>query len=692
MKYSKKALLALFTLFILALSISCVSAEDVATNDVNTVSLDETNNVQTIATTHDVKNNATFDEVQSIINSAAAGDTISFANNGEYNFGENANPLNVDKTLIFIGNNATIKCQNGFIVKAAATTTIDGTTFDDIRFENVLDSTTRWNGRAIEVQGGKDIKVINCTFLNGGNAHVYLRGVQGNVLVTDCYFYGTTNASTITPAGKGETGTKCINIMGGNGVTVTNNIVEGSALDAFSIASNSKNVVVDNNQISGAYYGIYYGGGIENVTTTNNIFKDIRAYGIGLVKASQSSDIVNNTFIMSTLPENGAYASNAAIYMEQGNTAHGAATKIGDIFIANNNFEIADDVPEDQTVYAVEIVSEAGQLKLNGNLNVNDNIYDGGITKFAFIDKTWNYEPDTGDVNIPQSSMETQIVPESELKTIEQGDKELIQLTGQDGVILPNQKVVLTIMQNSTKVETRNLVTDKFGIVTFVNNLTEGAYTIDASYAGSTYNGVIYEASSEDFSIISTGQKIVTPVIKGNSLVKYVRNASQYEFTLTADGKPLAGKTVNIFINGVPYTRTTDKDGKAIFNINLNPGNYTIHLVFLGDEEYASCASEDTVTVLSPIKANDITMKASERIPFTATILNDKGEPAIGATVDLNINGVIYHRTVQEGSEGLIKLNINLMPGEYILTAYYPLQYADKYTYTQSWRVVVTND
>ena len=65
-------------------------------------------------------------------------------------------------------------------------------------------------------------------------------------------------------------------------------------------------------------------------------------------------------------------------------------------------------------------------------------------------------------------------------------------------------------------------------------------------------------------------------LLEGKDLTKTFGVSGAYEVTLTdKDGNPLVGQDVQFIINGVTYTRTTDENGIAKLNINLNPGTYT---------------------------------------------------------------------------------------------------------------------
>lgn len=54
---------------------------------------------------------------------------------------------------------------------------------------------------------------------------------------------------------------------------------------------------------------------------------------------------------------------------------------------------------------------------------------------------------------------------------------------------------------------------------------------------------------------------------------------------------------------------------------------------------------------------------------FVATLLDGQGKPYAQQTVQFNINGLLYDRVTD--SAGQAKLNINLQPGEYIITSSY---------------------
>ena len=124
-----------------------------------------------------------------------------------------------------------------------------------------------------------------------------------------------------------------------------------------------------------------------------------------------------------------------------------------------------------------------------------------------------------------------------------------------------------------------------------------------------------------------------------------------------------AGKEVVFNINGVFYHRFTNASGIAKLNINLQPGEYTI------TAEYDGYLESNMIKLLSVLSANDLQMSYMDGQRFEAKLINGQGNPFEGQKILFNINGVFYNRTTD--GDGIARLNINLIPGEYIITSCY---------------------
>jgi len=180
-------------------------------------------------------------------------------------------------------------------------------------------------------------------------------------------------------------------------------------------------------------------------------------------------------------------------------------------------------------------------------------------------------------------------------------------------------------------------------------NLDPGVYIITAR------NLLTGEMQSGEITVLPT-------IVENYDLVKYYRNDSQ--FSVELDGVyPYDGQTVKFNINGVFYERKTDENAIARLNINLAPGEYIITSIFGG------YMVSNKITVLPILEAEDLVMQYRDGSTFDVILLDGQGNPLANAGVTFNINGVFYDRTTDEN--GVARLNINLMSGEYIITSSY---------------------
>ena len=191
---------------------------------------------------------------------------------------------------------------------------------------------------------------------------------------------------------------------------------------------------------------------------------------------------------------------------------------------------------------------------------------------------------------------------------------------------------------------------DENGTVRMTINLKPGNYTIKTTFNGTTVENTI----------------TVLPTLIAENLVKYYRNASQFFISLIdGEGNPVAGVNITMNINGVFYNRLTNQNGTAKLNINLEPGEY----ILTATDPLTGLQMSYNITVLPTLNATDLEMKFQDGSTFNVTVLDGQGKPLAGAKVTFNINGIFYNRTSNEN--GIAKLNIRLMAGEYIITSEY---------------------
>ncbi|WP_400199228.1 adhesin [Methanobrevibacter smithii] len=197
--------------------------------------------------------------------------------------------------------------------------------------------------------------------------------------------------------------------------------------------------------------------------------------------------------------------------------------------------------------------------------------------------------------------------------------------------------------------------------VSFDDDAETGDLDVDPPSGIDDINNVTYSKSEDTRE----------PVIYGEDLSMYYKNGSRYEVSIYQDGKIINSQNndskVIFNVNGVNYTKEL-VNGKASIGINLNPGNYTITTFYHYTDGLAT--KTNNIEVLSTIQANDVVKFFRNGTQYCAKFLDGCGSPLVNASVTFNINGVLYKK--QTDYEGIARLNINLFPGKYILTAMHP--------------------
>ena len=202
------------------------------------------------------------------------------------------------------------------------------------------------------------------------------------------------------------------------------------------------------------------------------------------------------------------------------------------------------------------------------------------------------------------------------------------------------------------------------------SNLKAGNYTVVGRYNGDLdFAPSVSNASFEVSGDIPKGDSVV---IRADNLTKYYGNNKSLEFTLTDDkGNVLSDKSLIITINGKNYTRTTNANGVAVMKIDLAPGKYDVIATFNGDEKFAQASSNVTANILTTVISKDMEKYYKNATQFYATLVDSEGNILSDTTITFNINGRLYERKTNEN--GSARMNINLIQGTYIISAYNPV-------------------
>ncbi|WP_407414516.1 transglutaminase family protein [Methanobrevibacter sp.] len=395
-----------------------------------------------------------------------------------------------------------------------------------------------------------------------------------------------------------------------------------SAMDS-NVTNNNSNLLNENNNLEVSSYDSIS----ETTSHEDNITMTSSSEECGLLTAQYiSDDIVRANDVQAT----SLTGNDTELYFKNGTAFKVALSDSNGLLLANQS-----------VIFNINGNNYTRETNDAGIASIAINLIPGEYSITSFFEGTSSY----------QSSSTTNVV--KVLSTISGEDIEkfykndtqyYVTLVDGQGKLLSDTTVNLNI--NGVMYERKTNVN---GTARLNINLIPGKYVITAT---NTVNG---EMHSNNITVLST--------VHGDDVVKYYKNDTQYYATfLNSTGSPLANTNVSFNINGVFYNRTTNSDGTARMNINLNPDNYTITSTNPINGELWS----NNIEVLPTISTNDLNMiYRNDR--FTANVLDDEGNPSVNDTVTFNINGVFYNRTSDD--EGNAYLNINLDVGQYIITS-----------------------
>ena len=319
---------------------------------------------------------------------------------------------------------------------------------------------------------------------------------------------------------------------------------------------------------------------------------------------------------------------------------------------SENTFEI------DESNYNTYFDSSTGKI-------TNESISGGSTLKLGSLTDKEFY--------IDRNVTITKINPDDELV-----NSMIALMKGSDGSTISGIKIINNENTRFTNVLLLNETNSSTITDCFVNstNQIESNILINSSYGNTIKNStfiieqgslnLVMDKNCNDKNNISqcNFETSIANSIIANDLIKIEKSPKKFEAKFLDVKTPLSNEKVTFKINGVEYRRTTDENGTARIDINLEAGNYTIESVNPKTMQTKSSA----ITVLPRIVENyDLEKFYRNASHYIVKILDDDGNPVANETVTFNINGVFYNHTTN--ASGLAKLNINLQPGEYIITA-----------------------
>ena len=377
-------------------------------------------------------------------------------------------------------------------------------------------------------------------------------------------------------------------------------------------------------------------------------------YGMASVTIS---DLANGTYSVD------AFYNGDDIYAPIKNSTAFTVSKVSDYnmtvdiadIVKGENATITVSVPEDGTGNVIVTINGTDYkgTVVNGTAKVIIPGLDEGTYKvvtFYTGDNKYDSMIVNGTITVNKNT-KTTLTMDNLVKYFNGPQKLMAKLVDGFGNPIANATVYFTI---NGKVYAR--ITDENGTASIAIRLLPGEYKASALFNG----------TKDHDKATANATVTVKSTIFGNDTTLYFRNGTQYMAKfLDSDGKALANTDVKFNINGVFYTRVTDENGIARLNIRLDPASYiiTAYNPVTGEQK------ANNITVLPRIIAEDLSMKYLDGSTFNAALVDGQGKAISGVNITFNINGVFYHRTTN--ADGVTKLNIRLMPGEYIITSMY---------------------
>ena len=377
-------------------------------------------------------------------------------------------------------------------------------------------------------------------------------------------------------------------------------------------------------------------------------------YGMASVTIS---DLANGTYSVDVF-YNGddiyAPIKNSTAFTVSKVSDYNMTVDIADI-VKGENATITVSVPEDGTGSVIVTINgtDYNGTVVNGTAKVIIPGLDEGsykVVTFYTGDNKYDSMIVNGTITVNKNTRTT-LIMDDVVKYFRGSQKLIAKLVDGFGNPIVNATVYFTI---NGRVYAK--ITDENGMASMGIGLVPNEYKVSAVFNGTDD----YDMATADATVL------VKSTILGNDTTLYFLNGTSYVAKfLDSDGNALANTTVKFNINGVFYTRVTDENGMASLNIRLDPNSYiiTAYNPVTGEQR----ANE--VTVLPRIIAEDLSMKYLDGSSFNATLVDGQGKAVAGVNITFNVNGVFYHKTTD--ANGVARLNIRLMPGDYIITSTY---------------------
>ena len=565
--------------------------------------------------------------------------------------------------------NIVFKNAEGCMIHFSGSGTVENCNFDNAGFlsfncdnANVINCVFNNTVMEAALYSKADNTIISdCTFTNNGvfsewsisAGAVYVTG--NNTIISNCYFEGNSASSSLGNAIGGA-------VYGDGNLSILNSTFISNTADSWHDSSSFGGAVYCDGNLSisdstFSFNDATIGGGVYcdgNLRVSNSTFSFNDAVKGGGLCCGNIVDIKDSIFT-----SNSAEDGDAIWAYEEYSSIENCTFIENDYHLVRFYIYAPDLIKDYHSSERFYIyLSETGMPVSNANvtITINGRNYirttdENGSASIAINLNPGKYSVVVtyGNLNVNSSVTVQSTIYADDLTKIFGSDYQYYaQFYDIEGVALPEN----TAVEFNINGVLYTRYTNEVGVARMNINLAPGTYIITAKNpaSGEMYSNTI---------------KVLPSIVENSNLIKYFRNDSQYVIRLLdGEGNPVGeniGVTFNI--NGVFYMRMSNASGHVKMNINLDPGEYII------TADYNGMKVSNKITVLPTLKAEDLRMSYRDGSTFNVTVLDGMGSPLVGVDATFNINGVFYNRTTDEN--GIARLNINLMSGEYIITSSY---------------------
>ncbi len=477
------------------------------------------------------------------------------------------------------------------------------------------------NGGAINWQRTYGV-INNCNFTNNmavAGGAIYWEGTNGTA--NNCNFINNT----------AESNGGAIYWFGANGTIsdcdfINNNATTNGGAIYFNCAASLNNSALVNN-IASAGSETYIYDGEPNLN-----------YNWWGSNNPNWTQLINGSYVLSVYAVLNVTAKNSEIFT-------GEKSNITTKFVWNGTNTDATNLLPTRNV----------KLTSNGTLTKNEGNV-GLTSEFSATSEGIYYVNATVDNEILGVNVNVSAAPKKDLN---------ISATAEPITVGENVTIIVTGFENATGNVTARVQGSNCSAPIVNSNAT---FIVSDMKTNTT--ATIYYAGDDNYNSASTTVTItVKPKpdvnIVAENLTKYYHGSERFVANIyDSELNPITNKSVNITINGVTYTRTTNINGTVSLAINLCSGTYDVTTTV------DNTTAKSSVTVLSTVIGKDITKYYKNKTQYSVQVYDTNGKAVgKGEVVTFNINGIFYNRTTDEN--GIAILNINLLPGNYIITADY---------------------